>query len=64
MSNEAEVRMLRERDIGKYGSASGPSFEFLLKRLKEEGLSENQSFEAIIKNSYRTNAGINRTLGF
>jgi hypothetical protein len=64
MLNAVEVKMLRERDVLKYGNANGPSFEFLLKQLKEEGLSENQSYQAIIKNSYRTNAGINRTLGF
>jgi hypothetical protein len=64
MQNEAEREELRERDKAVYGSPNGPSFAFLVKRLKSEGLTENEIFEAIIKGSYRSNAGVNKKLGF
>ena len=64
MKSEAERVQLRGRDVAVYGSPNGPSFAFLTKRLKAEGLTENEVFEAIIQGSYRTNAGINKKLGF
>jgi hypothetical protein len=64
MADQGEVKMLRQRDIKVYRSPNGPTFSFLVKRLSGEGLSENQVFEAIIKGSYRTNAGVNKSLGF
>ena len=64
MVDKGEVEMLRQRDIKLYRSPNGPTFRFLVKRLSGEGLSENEVFEAIIKGSYRTNAGVNKSLGF
>lgn len=64
MADKNEVEMLRQRDIQIYGSPNGPTFRFLVKRLSDEGLSENEVYEAIIKGSYRTNAGVNKSLGF
>ena len=64
MADKSEVEMLRQRDIKVYRSPNGPTFRFLVKRLSGEGLSENEVFEAIIKGSYRTNAGVNKSLGF
>jgi len=64
MADKNEVEMLRQRDIKVYRSPNGPTFRFLFKRLSGEGLSENEVFEAIIKGSYRTNAGVNKSLGF
>lgn len=64
MADKSEVEMLRQRDVQAYGSPNGPTFRFLFKRLSNEGLSENEVCEAIIKGSYRTNAGVNKSLGF
>jgi hypothetical protein len=63
MTNPTEVELLRARDVAKYGSTDGPTFEFLVERLKEEGLKEDRIYEAIIDNSYRTDAELNRELG-
>lgn len=64
MSDPDEVEMLRARDKQVYGSSNGPTFLFLVKRLTAEGLTENDVFEAVIKGSYRTNAGVDKQLGF
>jgi hypothetical protein len=64
MQDANEIEMLRLRDTKVYGSPNGPTFKFLIKRLKSECLSENEVYEAIIKGSYRTNAGIDKMLGF
>ena len=64
MASDVEREQLRSRDVAIYGSPNGPSFAFLKKRLKTEGLTENQIFEAIIQGSYRTNAGVDKKLGF
>ncbi len=64
MADKNEVEMLRRRDLQVYGSPHGPTFQFLVKRLKTEGLAENEIYEAIIRGSYRTDAGINKKLGF
>jgi hypothetical protein len=63
MADHAEVELLRERDILKYGNADGPTFEFLVERLREAGLEEEAIYETIIDNSYRTDAELNRKLG-
>jgi hypothetical protein len=63
MADPAEVELLRERDILKYGNADGPTFEFLVERLREAGVEEERIYETIIDNSYRTDAELNRKLG-
>ncbi|MDQ3685087.1 MAG: hypothetical protein M3430_05725 [Acidobacteriota bacterium] len=63
MANPAEVELLRQRDIAEYGNSDGPAFEFLVEKLKEAGLEGEAVYEAIINGSYRTNAGVNRSLG-
>ena len=64
MASEIQREQLRARDMEIYGSPNGPSFAFLMRRLKSEGLPENKIYEAIIQGSYRTNAGIDKKLGF
>ncbi len=64
MKNPAEVEFLRQRDLANYGTPDGPTFDLLIKRLEAEGLTGNAVYEAIIKGSYRTNAGIDKMLGF
>ena len=63
MTDPVEVEHLRARDVAKYGSPDGPTFESLVERLKEAGLDEDRIYEAIIDNSYRTDAELNRKLG-
>lgn len=64
MMKPEEVELLRQSDIDNYGTPDGPTFEFLIKRLEGEGVTGNSVYEAIIKGSYRTNAGIDKLLGF
>ncbi len=63
MANLAEVELLRQRDIAEYGNSDGPAFEFLVEKLKQAGLEGEAVYEAIINGSYRTNAGVNMSLG-
>ena len=63
MADPTEVELLRARDVAKYGSPDGPTFEFLASRLREAGLEEDRIYEVIIDNSYRTDAELNRKLG-
>lgn len=64
MTNPAEVELLRARDMAKYGSLDGPTFDFLVERLREAGLAGNEVYEAIIDHSYQTDAELNQKLGF
>jgi hypothetical protein len=64
MQNPLEVEFLQLRDIAKYGTSDGPTFEYLINEIESEGVSGNAVFEAVIKGSYRTNAGIDKMLGF
>lgn len=63
MADPAEVELLRARDVAKYGSSDGPTFEFLIEKLREVGLEGDKIYEVIIDNSYRTDAELNRKLG-
>jgi len=64
MQNQLEVEFLRRRDIVRYGTPDGPTFEFVITEIESEGLTGNDVLEAVIKGSYRTNAGIDKLLGF
>lgn len=63
MADPVEVELLRARDIAEYGNPDGPTFEFLVERLKAVGLEGDAVYEAIIEGSYRTNAEVNGKLG-
>jgi len=63
MADPEEVEMLEARDIVEYGSADGPTFEFLVKDCQDAGLKGAAVYEAIIEGSYRTNRGVNEKLG-
>lgn len=63
MADAEDVEMLEVRDIVEYGSADGPTFEFLVKECQGAGLTGNAVYEAIIEGSYRTNRGINKKVG-
>jgi hypothetical protein len=63
MADPEEAELLRERDRVKYGNPNGPTFEFLVQRLEKAGLEGDAIYEAIIDNSYRTDAELNQKLG-
>lgn len=63
MADPGEKELLRERDWVKYGNVEGPTFEFLVEKLSESGLEQDKIYEAIIDNSYRTDAELNKKLG-
>jgi len=63
MADKREREQLRARDLKKFGSPDGPSFEFLIARLKHAGLEGDAAYEAIIDGSYRTDMAIDRLLG-
>ncbi len=63
MADPAEIELLRARDMVKYGNPEGPTFEFLIERLRNSGLEGDAVYEAIVDNSYRTDAELSRKLG-
>lgn len=63
MTDPAEVELLRARDMAISGNPDGPTFEFLVEKLREAGLEGNAIYEAVIEGAYRTDAGINKLLG-
>ena len=60
MRDIREVEMLRARDLQLYGNFDGPTFEFLIKKAEELGLTGDNIYEWIIEGAQRTNPGINR----
>lgn len=64
MPNPWEIEALRERDMKKYNNPDGPTFEYCVWKAKTDGLEGDAVYEAIIKGSYRTNAGVNEEFGF
>jgi hypothetical protein len=60
MSDREAVELLRLRDLKKYGTPDGPTFEMLMKRLQDEGYSENEAYEEIIKKAVRTDKATNK----
>jgi hypothetical protein len=63
MRDKDEVEMLQARDMHLYGTPDGPTFEFLVKRLRDAGLKGNEVYEAIIQSSERSDPAINKLLG-
>lgn len=62
MADSGEVELLRERDIAKFGAPDGPTLDFLIERLMEAGLEGEAVYEAIIDQSYRADAELDRKL--
>lgn len=63
MADPLEIDLLRERDFKKYGNADGPTFDYLVESLSRAGLAGDEIYEAIVDNSYRTDAELNKKLG-
>jgi hypothetical protein len=63
MEDQAEVELLRQRDIQVYGSPEGPSFEQLFQKHKKEGLSDADAYERIITGARTTNPRADQEAG-
>jgi len=59
MSDPAEVEDLRKRDMEKYGNPDGPTFDQLVRRNRENGLTGDAVYEAIVESSQRTDQAVN-----
>ena len=59
MQNKEEVAALQARDTERYGNPDGPTFEFLLKKNTDEGLSLEEAYQSIIDSSSRTDTRYN-----
>lgn len=62
MADPAEVELLRQRDRALYGNPDGPTFEFLVEKLRQAGLERDALYEAIIEGAARTDSDINKLL--
>lgn len=60
MGDLREVDMLHKRDLAKYGNPDGPSFDQLLAKANDSGLSDDQAYEQILASSTTTDATTNR----
>lgn len=63
MADKRERELLRALDMIRYKSPDGPSFEFLIERLKQAGIEGDAAYEAIIGSSHRSDNELNRLLG-
>jgi len=59
MQNKSDVKTLQERDTKKYGNPDGPTFEYLLKKSTDKGLTEEEAYQFIIDSSSRTDKNYN-----
>lgn len=63
MQDATAVEALRARDREKYGSPDGPTFEYLVERAQQKGLTGDAIFQSIITSAQRTDAATNRSMG-
>lgn len=59
MSSAIEMKALQARDMLKYGNPDGPTFEYLVAKNVNAGLTEQQAYEKIITSSARTDNSYN-----
>lgn len=59
MQDKEAVKVLQARDMKKYGNPDGPTFEYLLKKNTDKGLSIEAAYQSIIDSSSRTDKGYN-----
>jgi hypothetical protein len=63
MSDPAEVSTLRARDTAKYGNPDGPTYEWLVQRAKDKGLTGDAVFEEIVRSAQQTDRATNERFG-
>lgn len=59
MQNPMEVKGLQARDLKKYGNPNGPTFDYLVKKNMDKGLTKEQAYQSIIDSSSRTDTKYN-----
>ncbi|MEL7422400.1 MAG: hypothetical protein AAFN81_05385 [Bacteroidota bacterium] len=59
MTDKAMVKVLQDRDMAKYGNPNGPTFEYLLKKNTDNGLTVEEAYQSIIDSSSRTDTRYN-----
>lgn len=60
MANPVEVKGLQARDMAKYGNPDGPTFDYLIQKIKKkEQASDEQAYQSIIESSSRTSPVFN-----
>lgn len=60
MQNKSEVQMIQARDMGKYGNPDGPTYEYLVKKSTDKGLSQEEAYQNIIDSSSRVSPVFNK----
>lgn len=60
MADPVDVEKLRQRDLIKYGNPDGPSFESLLAKHQDAGLSGSEAYAEILASSISTDETTNR----
>jgi len=63
MPRRDEVAALQKRDMDKYGSPDGPTFEWLVKSNEKKGALGDALYEKIIESAQRTDPRTNSALG-
>ena len=63
MASDVEVKLLQERDREKYGNPDGPTFEWLVEKAKEKGLTGDAVYEEVVSSAQRTDAATNKAFG-
>lgn len=62
MQDEKDVVLAENRDLKKYGTTDGPTFDFKLNEAINKGLTGNAVYEYIIKGSVRTDAEVDKKI--
>lgn len=59
MQNKTEVEGIQARDLGKYGNPDGPTYDYLVKKSTDKGLSKEAAYKNIIASSSRVSPVFN-----
>lgn len=63
MRDQASVAELEARDMAKYGTKHGPTWDFLVQKARDAGKTGDDVYLSIVASAQTTNAGLNRMLG-
>jgi len=63
MQSKQEMAELQARDMEKYGNPDGPTFDQLVQRAREGGLTDDSVYESIVASAGRTSADYNAKYG-
>ena len=63
MENKQELADIQARDLAKYGSPDGPTFEQEVNKCRDRGLHDDAAYECIIESASRTDPVTNAKYG-